>query len=110
MCAPKQVAILHRFKFLCQFASEKVVNGRKQVRWGRIWSIKISMAPVGFEPTTNGLCLPLRLSPRSKSSLWSGLSLHFTCLPFSLYTFLMFPTRNTGLVRLGSGLPSHFRD
>lgn len=22
------------------------------------------VAPVGFEPTTNGLCLPLRLSPR----------------------------------------------
>jgi len=43
------------------------------------------MAPVGFEPTTNGLCLPLRLSPRcwhgSSQSLWSGLYLHFTCLP-----------------------------
>jgi hypothetical protein len=24
------------------------------------------MAPVGFEPTTNGLCLPLRLSPRCR--------------------------------------------
>jgi hypothetical protein len=47
--------------------------------------------PQGFEPRTNRLCLPLRLSPRSVpnclQSLWSGLSLRFTRLPLSLYTF-----------------------
>ena len=33
------------------------------------------MGPVGFEPTTNRLCVPLQLS-LPLSGLWSGLSLH----------------------------------
>ncbi len=54
----------------------------------------VSMPSVGFEPTTNGLCLPLRLST-PLSGLWSGLSLLFTSLLSSLYTFRLL----TGLAR-----------
>ena len=54
----------------------------------------------GFEPRTNGLCLPLRLSlrsdRRSSRSLWPGLSLRFKRLPSSLYTF---PAERRGLAR-----------
>ena len=41
---------------------------------------------VGLEPTTKGLCVPLRLSP-PVSGLRSGLYLAFTAFPSSLYTF-----------------------
>ena len=48
------------------------------------------MGPEGFEPPTNQLCVPLRLSPPLSGS-WAGLSLHPPlregCLPLSLYTF-----------------------
>ena len=44
------------------------------------------VGPVGLEPTTKGLCLPLRLSP-PLSGLWSGLYLPVTGWPSSLYTF-----------------------
>lgn len=44
------------------------------------------VGPLGVEPSTNGLCVPLRLSP-PLSGLWSGLSLVFTTRPYSLYTF-----------------------
>ena len=60
------------------------------------------MPSVGFEPTTNGLCLPLRLSPRpSVRGLWSGLSLRFTRLPSSLYTF----RARAGVAWLGITVP-----
>ena len=61
------------------------------------------MGPAGVEPTTNQLCVPLRLSP-PLSGLQSGLSLRpfreTERLPSSLYTFTSL-TRNA----LGSGLP-----
>jgi predicted nucleic acid-binding Zn ribbon protein len=42
-----------------------------------------------LERGTNGLCLPPRLSPPpTRRGSWSGLSLRFTRLPSSLYTFL----------------------
>jgi hypothetical protein len=48
----------------------------------------------GFEPRTNGLCLPATpfaaFDHAMTQSLWSGLSLRFTRLPSSLYTFLAF--------------------
>src|SRR5437588_4745719 len=46
------------------------------------------MGPVGFEPTTNQLCVPPQLLlPLSGS--WAGLSLHPDGrLPSSLYTFV----------------------
>ena len=54
------------------------------------------LGPTGFEPVTNRLCVPLRLSPPLTGS-WSGLSLHPLlgffrsqsrgCPPTSLYTF-----------------------
>lgn len=47
------------------------------------------VGPPGVEPGTNGLCLPLRLSP-PLSGLQSGLSLSFTLHPYSLYTFPLF--------------------
>ena len=53
------------------------------------------VGPLGLEPRTKGLCLPLRLSPPLSSS-WSGLYLRVTRLPSSLYAFR--PRR------LGSGL------
>ena len=83
---------------------------KRSLRGSNLYNLLIFkrlVAPVGFEPTTNGLCLPLRLSPRFdlyNRSLWSGLSLHFTCLPFSLYTFLIL------VIRLGSGLPYRFHN
>jgi len=52
--------------------------------WARSFSL---VGPVGFEPTTNQLCLPLQLS-LPLSNLWSGLSLYPEgYLPYSLYTF-----------------------
>jgi hypothetical protein len=58
------------------------VSGRRP----RISPNKILVGPPGVEPGTNGLCVPLWLSP-PLSGLWSGLSLVFTTCPYSLYTF-----------------------
>src|SRR5882672_11381993 len=52
---------LDSFNFLRQFVAEKSFRPNKEKKRKRVGL----MAPVGFEPTTNGLCLPLRLSPRS---------------------------------------------
>ena len=46
----------------------------------------VFVGPEGLEPSTKGLCLPLRLSP-PLSGLWSGLCLPVTGWPSSLYTF-----------------------
>lgn len=63
------------------------------------------MPSVGFEPTTNGLCLPLRLSPRPARAGFRGLDFPFAlrvCRQVSTPS----PPRREGL---GSGLPSRFR-
>jgi|GEM_PF-4869137 len=48
---------------------------------------KIVVGPLGVEPSTNGLCLPLQFSLPVSGS-WSGLSLVITTYPYSLYTFV----------------------
>lgn len=67
------------------------------------------MPSARLELATNGLCLPAtafaaRLMFSGINRLWSGLSLRFTRLLLSLYTFLAFIE-----ARLGSGLPYRFR-
>jgi hypothetical protein len=65
------------------------------------------MAPVGFEPTTNGLCLPLRLSPRSDPPQVG------VCGPDYLFTLRvcrLVSTPSSLSARLGSGLPYRFRN
>ena len=61
------------------------------------------MGPAGFEPATNRLCIPLRLSP-PLLGLWAGLSLHpdqMSRVP--AIQSLHLPT----VGGLGSGLPFH---
>lgn len=60
------------------------------------------VGPPGFEPRTNRLCIPLRLSP-PLSSLWAGLSLH----PRRRGACRLVSTPSSEL-RLGSGLPYLF--
>lgn len=63
------------------------------------------MAPVRFERTTNGLCLPLRLSPRSDRVRICGLD-----YLFALRVCHLVSTPSALVTRLGSGLPSRFRN
>jgi hypothetical protein len=65
------------------------------------------MAPVGFEPTTNGLCLPLRLSPRSDPPEAEVCGPDY---PFTLRVCRLVSTPSPLLARLGSGLPYCFRN
>jgi hypothetical protein len=64
------------------------------------------MAPVGFEPTTNGLCLPLLLSqPSERHVRLCGLDYLFT-----LRVCRLVSTPSSPLATLGSGLPYCFRN
>ncbi len=63
----------------------RVVSGILKPVFYICWKFEV-VGPLGVEPSTNGLCVPLRFSP-PLSGLWSGLSLVFTTRPYSLYTF-----------------------
>jgi len=63
------------------------------------------MGPAGFEPATNRLCIPLRLSS-PLSGLWAGLSLHLGRRPRVPAVQSLHLPASGGL---GSGLPCHLR-
>jgi hypothetical protein len=77
--------------------NEKAANsGRLTYQWG-----ECPREDLNLEPTDYACHYGFRRALNFRT-LWSGLSLRFTRLPLSLYTFLAY-------ARLGSGLPSGFR-